>query len=118
MSPRFGFLLALLLITITSLAQTRYDLVIKNGTLIGHNSVRRSVMGAAQRDPSPEEQQAMEDSVRKAMEQGAVGFSTGLIYIPGTYSKTPEVVGLAKAASKYGGIYASHIRDEGLKVVD
>ena len=88
------------------------------GTLIGHNSVRRSVMGAAKRDPSPEEQKAMEDSVEKAMAQGAVGFSTGLIYIPGTYSKTPEVVGLAKAASKYGGIYASHIRDEGLKVVD
>ena len=44
------------------------------GTLIGHNSVRRSVMGAAQRDPSPEEQKAMEDSVERAMEQGAVGF--------------------------------------------
>ncbi len=87
-------------------------------TLIGHNSVREAVMGRAQRDPTPEEQQAMEQLVEKGMREGAVGFSTGLIYIPGTYSKTPEVEGMARAAAKYGGIYASHIRDEGLKVVD
>jgi N-acyl-D-amino-acid deacylase len=83
------------------------------GTLIGHNSVRRSVMGTAQRDPSQEEQAAMEALVEKAMQRGAVGFSTGLIYIPGTYSKTPEVIGLAQAAAKYNGVYASHIRNEG-----
>jgi N-acyl-D-amino-acid deacylase len=83
------------------------------GTLIGHNSVRREVMGSAQRDPTAEEQAAMEALVEKAMRQGAVGFSTGLIYTPGTYSKTPEVVSLAKAAAKYNGIYASHIRNEG-----
>ncbi|HEX8060472.1 MAG TPA: amidohydrolase family protein, partial [Cyclobacteriaceae bacterium] len=50
--------------------------------------------------------------VEKAMLEGAVGFSTGLIYVPGTYSKTPEVIGLAKAAAKHNGVYASHIRDE------
>jgi len=82
-------------------------------TLIGHNSVRRAVMGSAQREPTPEEQAQMEALVDKAMLSGAVGFSTGLIYIPGTYSKTPEVVGLAKAASRRNGIYASHIRNEG-----
>ena len=91
----------------------RNGISINLGTLIGHNSVRRQVMGIAQRDPSPEEQAAMEVLVEKAMEQGAVGFSTGLIYIPGTYSKTPEVVALAKAAAKHGGLYASHIRNEG-----
>jgi len=82
-------------------------------TLIGHNSVRRAVMGDSQRDPLTEEQQRMEELVRKAMKEGAVGFSTGLIYVPGTYSKTPEVVGLAKAAAQFNGVYASHIRDEG-----
>ncbi len=87
-------------------------------TLIGHNSVRRAVMGDDQRDPSPAEQLQMEALVAKGMQEGAVGFSTGLIYVPGTYSKTPEVIGLAKAASKYYGVYASHIRNEGDNVTD
>jgi N-acyl-D-amino-acid deacylase len=87
-------------------------------TLIGHNNVRRAVMGDSQRDPSPEEQKRMEDLVEEAMRQGAVGLSTGLIYIPGTFSKTPEVIGLAKAASRHGGVYASHIRDEGDEVTE
>ena len=87
-------------------------------TLIGHNSVRREVMGVSQRDPSAEEQKQMEELVAQAMRDGAVGFSTGLIYVPGTYSKTPEVVGLAKASSAYNGVYASHIRSEGDHVVD
>ena len=87
-------------------------------TLIGHNSVRKAVMGEEMRDPSPEEQQQMESIVSKAMEDGAVGFSTGLIYVPGTYSKTPEVVGLASAASRHHGVYASHIRDEEGRVTE
>lgn len=82
-------------------------------TLIGHNSVRTAVMGNSQRDPTLAEQMSMEELVGKAMQSGAVGFSTGLIYVPGTYSKTAEVIGLAKAASQYNGVYASHIRDEG-----
>ena len=87
-------------------------------SLIGHNSVRRAVMGDAQRDPSAEEQQRMEQLVALAMQEGAVGLSTGLIYVPGTYSKTPEVIGLAKAASTYQGVYASHIRNEGDQVTE
>jgi N-acyl-D-amino-acid deacylase len=82
-------------------------------SLVGHNSVRRAVMGDTQRDPTADEQKRMESLVEQAMVNGAVGLSTGLIYIPGTFSKTPEVIGLAKAASKYNGVYASHIRDEG-----
>ena len=85
-------------------------------TLIGHNNVRKQIMGEGMRDPSAEEQRKMEELVELAMRNGAVGFSTGLIYVPGTYSKTPEVVGLAKAASRYGGIYVSHIRNEGANV--
>ena len=83
------------------------------GSFIGHNNVRRQVMKKAMRDPTPKEQIEMEKLVEKAMQQGAVGLSTGLIYIPGTYAKTPEIVGLAKIAAKYGGIYTSHIRNEG-----
>lgn len=86
--------------------------------LIGHNSVRRAVMGDEQRDPTPAEQDRMEKLVEQGMIDGAVGLSTGLIYVPGTYSKTEEVVGLAKAAARYNGVYASHIRDEGDKVTD
>jgi N-acyl-D-amino-acid deacylase len=81
-------------------------------TLIGHNSVREAVMGESMRDPTQQEQRSMEELVARAMKEGAVGLSTGLIYTPGTYSKTPEVVGLAKAAAAFSGVYASHIRDE------
>jgi N-acyl-D-amino-acid deacylase len=87
-------------------------------SLVGHNDVRKAVMGTAMRDPSETELQQMEAIVAKAMLDGAVGLSTGLIYIPGTYSKTPEVVRLAKVAASYGGVYASHMRDEADSVVE
>lgn len=85
--------------------------------LIGHNDVRKAVMGRASRNPTEAEIQAMENIVDKAMRDGAVGMSTGLIYIPGTYSTTEEIVRLAKVAAKYNGVYASHMRDEGDSVV-
>lgn len=91
-------------------------LSINVASLIGHNTVRRAVMGDLKRDPTSAEQQQMEQLVQRAMEGGAVGLSTGLIYVPGTYSKTNEVVGLAKVAANFGGVYASHIRDEGDEV--
>ena len=87
-------------------------------TLIGHNGVRQEVMGTANRHATPEEIARMQAIVDKAMQEGAVGFSTGLIYIPGTYSNTQEVVALAKAAAKYGGVYASHMRNEGDQIID
>lgn len=87
-------------------------------TLVGHNDVRKAVLGRANRAPSAEELQQMEQLVDKAMLQGAVGLSTGLIYIPGTYSKTDEIIALAKRAAKYNGVYASHIRNEGDNVTD
>lgn len=88
-------------------------LSINTASLIGHNDVRKAVMGRANRDPSEAEMQKMENLVAQAMKDGAVGFSTGLIYIPGTYSKTEEVLRLAKVAAAYHGVYASHMRDEG-----
>ena len=81
--------------------------------MIGHNGVRIAVMGLANRQPSPVELQKMEGLVRKAMDEGAWGFSDGPFYIPAKYSKTPEIVDLAKVAAKYpGSFYISHIRDE------
>lgn len=85
-------------------------------TLIGHNSVRREVMGTVNRLATDEEIVKMQALVDQAMKDGAVGLSTGLIYIPGTYSDTREVVALGKAAGKYNAVYASHMRDEGHKV--
>jgi N-acyl-D-aspartate/D-glutamate deacylase len=87
-------------------------LSINVAALVGHNTVRQLVMGEANRTPTTEEQQRMEALVAKAMQAGAVGLSTGLIYIPGTYSTTPEVVGLAKVAAQYKGVYATHMRNE------
>jgi len=81
-------------------------------SLIGHNTIREQVMKRDNRVPTPEEQLKMESLVQAAMRDGAVGLSTGLIYIPGSFAKTDEVVGLAKAAAGSGGLYASHIRNE------
>src|SRR5205085_11668279 len=81
--------------------------------LATHNSIRDRVMGNANRLPTTEELAKMEALVDKAMADGTWGLSTGLIYNPGTYSKTDEIVALAKVAAKHGGMYASHSRDEG-----
>jgi N-acyl-D-amino-acid deacylase len=86
------------------------------GTLIGHNSVRSFVMGSANRDPTPEELQQMKIVVEQGMKDGALGFSTGLIYIPGAYAKTEEIINLARVSARYGGIYATHMRDEGVRL--
>lgn len=83
------------------------------GSLIGHNTVRRAGMkGDFDRQPSPEELQRMRELVDEAMRDGAVGFSTGLEYVPGTYARTDEIVELAKVAAGYGGLYATHMRNE------
>lgn len=82
-------------------------------TLIGHNTVRRAVMGTANRPPSAGELQQMKALVWKGMADGAVGLSTGLQYVPGTYSTTPEIIDLTRVAANAGGLYASHMRNEG-----
>jgi N-acyl-D-amino-acid deacylase len=82
-------------------------------TLVGHNTVRREVMGAVNRQATREELTKMEALVDRAMADGAVGFSTGLQYVPGTYAETGEIVALARAAARRGGVYATHMRNEG-----
>jgi N-acyl-D-amino-acid deacylase len=93
-------------------------LSINIATLIGHNDVRRVVLGDANVTPNAAQLKKMQDIVEQAMRDGAVGFSTGLIYLPGLYSKTPEVVALAQACAKYKGVYTSHIRNESDKVFE
>ncbi len=83
---------------------------VNSALLIGHASVRRAVIGDANRQPTPEELEKMRAIVRQAVADGALGLSSGLFYTPGRYAKTEEVIALAREA---GGVYASHIRDEG-----
>ena len=80
--------------------------------LVGHRAVRYIVMGMENRDPTPDELARMKSLVKEAMEQGACGFSTGLIYAPSSYGKTDEVIELVKVIAPYGGIYHTHIRGE------
>ena len=85
-------------------------------SLVGHNSVREAVMGTARRAPTAAELARMEALVAQAMADGAVGFSTGLQYVPGTYAAQDEIVALARVAAKAGGVYASHMRNEGTEI--
>ncbi len=88
------------------------------GCLVGHNTIRREVMGFKMADPSEEEMARMKELIRQEMEAGAFGFSTGLSYLPGTYSKTEEIVDLVSIVARYGGIYATHLRDQGLYITE
>jgi N-acyl-D-aspartate/D-glutamate deacylase len=85
---------------------------------VPHNDVRQAVMKNANRAPTADELKKMEDLVEKGMKDGAWGLATGLIYTPGVYARTDELIALAKVSAKHGGHYASHIRDEGAGVLD
>jgi N-acyl-D-amino-acid deacylase len=83
------------------------------GTYVGAAQVREAVIGDVDRAPTPAELIKMQDLVAQQMKDGALGLSTALIYPPGTFAKTDEIIALAKVASAYGGIYATHMRSEG-----
>jgi len=85
--------------------------------LIGHGTLRIAVMGMEARGPTKEELEEMKRLLAQSMEEGAFGMSTGLIYPPGVYSKTEELIELSKVVAEYGGIYATHMRDEGNRVI-
>jgi N-acyl-D-amino-acid deacylase len=88
-------------------------------TLVGHGSVRSRIMGGSfMRPPTEDELTRMRKLVEQGMKEGAVGLSTGLIYLPGTFAKTEEIVELAKVASQFDGVYASHMRSEGEEIYD
>ncbi len=83
------------------------------GTFVGAGGVRSLVVGEENRAPSPAELEAMKAAVAQAMEEGAFGVSTSLIYVPDRFASTDEIIALAKVAARYGGIYITHQRDEG-----
>jgi len=91
----------------------RRGMGINLASYVGATQVRRMVLGDADRAPSPAELERMKTLVREAMRDGAVGVSTSLQYAPAPYAKTEELIALASEAARFGGIYASHIRDEG-----
>ena len=86
--------------------------------LVGHANLRVCTMGFVDRSPTKTELEGMKKRLAQAMEEGAFGISTGLIYPPGCYAETDELVELSRVVASYGGIYASHIRDEGEKLLE
>ncbi len=87
-------------------------------TLIGHNAVLEAVKGGGDARLTPEQMAKAKEIIRQAMRDGAVGMSTGLIYRPGMYSPPEEIIELQKVAAEFGGIYATHMRNEGSGILD
>ena len=85
---------------------------------VGHGTIRRAVIGNEDRAPSPDELEKMKAMVAQAMREGAFGLSSGLKYVPGAYASTEEVIELARVAGYFGGFYISHMREEGLELLD
>ena len=88
------------------------------GLMVGHGTIRRGVMGNEDRTPTSAELDTMAARVGRAMADGAFGLSSGLKYVPGAYAKTEEVIALARVAGYFGGIYITHMREEGLQLLD
>ena len=88
------------------------------GTFVGHGSVRELVVGLDDRPATDEELQRMREEVGKAMQSGAFGLSSGLLYVPGSFAPAEEVIELARVAADYGGIYISHMRNESQGLLD
>jgi N-acyl-D-amino-acid deacylase len=88
------------------------------GSMIGQGSIRTAIIGNGDRQATPDEIEKMQGLVEQGMKDGALGLSTGLFYVPGTFTPTSEVVELAKVAARYGGFHASHQRDDASKVLD
>ncbi|MDE3006610.1 MAG: D-aminoacylase [Gemmatimonadota bacterium] len=102
-----------------------YDsLTVSGGTgpnfamFVGHGTIRREVLGSDDREPSEHELERMRSLVEDAMADGALGLSTGLFYLPGSFATTEEAIELAQVAAEYGGIYISHMRNEGDRVFE
>lgn len=85
---------------------------------IGHGTIRTAVMGLEQRKPTPAELEEMKEHVRRAMEAGALGISFGMIYTPGTFADTEEMIALCRVAAEYGGDMTIHMRNESARLVE
>lgn len=94
-----------------------HDPLINDLHLVGHGSLRIAAMGMDNRAPSEEEMECMKTLLRGAMEGGAIGLSTGLIYPPGTYADKDELIELCKVIAEYNGVYSTHMRNEGAGIL-
>jgi N-acyl-D-amino-acid deacylase len=99
-----------------SIAHAR--LAINIAPLIGHGALRAAAMGYEQRAPSTAELDTMKALMQESMQQGAFGLSTGLVYVPGTYAQTDEIIDIARVAARYDGLYATHMRNEGERLFE
>jgi N-acyl-D-amino-acid deacylase len=88
------------------------------GYMVGHNTVRGAVLGLEDRAPTPAELGEMEELIAQGMDDGAWGISTGLKYLPGAFAELPEIVALSRVAAERGGFYTSHLREEGLGLIE
>ncbi|RPJ69657.1 MAG: D-aminoacylase [Acidobacteria bacterium] len=95
----------------------RQGISLNFGTFVSAEQARTAVLGAVNREPDAAELERMKAVIEAAMQRGALGMTTALIYEPGSFAKTPELIALARVAAGYGGIYATHVRDEGLGVL-
>ena len=95
----------------------RTGIGINMGFMAGHNSIRKRVMGMEDRAPTEKELAQMIEQVAQAMNEGAFGLSTGLKYLPGAFAHVDEVIALSKAAANKGGVYSTHLRDEGIEIM-
>ena len=93
-------------------------IAINTAYYVPHGIVRMYAMGMESREPNPDEFDCMKELIRQGMEDGAIGMSTGLIYPPGSFAQTPELIELTRVVAEYDGIYASHIRDESAKLAE
>jgi len=91
---------------------TERPLATNVGTLVGHGTLRAGVLGFERREPTAAELKQLQQALDRACDQGALGFSSGLIYTPGVYADTPELVALARVAAEHGLPYVTHMRDE------
>jgi len=97
---------------------SKMSLGINVAYLVGHNTLRKEVMGMEDREPTSEELEVLKNFVKTAMEEGAFGISTGLKYLPGTFSKLDEIIALSEVSGEMGGIYTSHLREEGIGLIE
>jgi N-acyl-D-aspartate/D-glutamate deacylase len=99
-------------------AVDRGELAVNAGCFVPHGAVRYCAMGMERREPDERELARMRDDVAEGMAAGALGLSTGLIYPPGAFARTEEIIALAKVAAEHGGLYMTHMRDEGGRLIE
>ena len=98
-------------------AISQFDMAVNIAPLVGHGSLRAGVMGMEDRPPADDELERMQAAADRAFDEGAFGLSSGLIYPPGVYGRTEEVIALAKVAGRHGRPYATHMRDEADRII-